>query len=178
MCNNNIGGKTMKNFTKTREGYIPSIFSNRDEFLTPFDKMFDELMNNSFPTFGKDFGIDFFEKGSYPKCDVIDYSDKVRIELEIPGVDKSDITIEMKPINGSKHLVISGKKAAEYKNDGNTTFIRRELKRSAFQRSFVIHDSLESDKINAEFKNGILVVDIPKKEAGKIEETVTKIEIK
>lgn len=168
----------MKSLTKNN-GYLPSIFSNRDEFLTPFDKMFDELMNTSFPTFGKDFGIDFFEKGSYPKCDVIDYDNKVQIELEIPGVDKSDISIEMKPINGIKQLVISGKKAQTINDLNNSKhFIRRELKRSTFQRSFVIHESLEPDKINAEFKNGILVVDIPKKVPEKVEEQVTKIEIK
>lgn len=166
----------MKNLTKNN-GYLPSIFSNRDEFLTPFDRMFDEIMNNSFPTFGKDFGIDFFERGSYPKCDIIDYDDKVQIELEIPGVDKSDISIEMKPINGSKQLVISGKKTQTEENKSKS-FIRRELKRSAFQRSFVIHESLEPDKINAEFKNGILVVDIPKKVPEKVEEQATKIEIK
>jgi HSP20 family protein len=173
MCNNNIGGNIMK-----KQSYLPSLFSHREEFLTPFDKMFDELMNSSFPTFGKDFGIDFFEKGSYPKCDIVDYKDKVRIELEIPGVDKSDICIEMKPVNGSKQLIISGKKALKTEDNENKQFIRRELKRSAFQRSFAIHDSLLSDKIDAEFKNGILIVDIPKKEPNETEQVTTKIDIK
>ncbi len=167
----------MKNLTK-KMSYLPSILSNRDEFLTPFDKMFDEIINSAFPTFGKDFGLDFFEKGSYPKCDVIEYDDKVRIELEIPGVDKSDISIEMKSMNGSKQLIISGKKAQTTEDNESKQFIRRELKRSAFQRSFVIHESLEPDKINAEFKNGILIVDIPKKVPEKIQEEVTKINIK
>ena len=163
---------------KKQQSYLPAPFSHRDEFLTPFDKMFDELMNTSFPWFGKDFGIDFFEKGSYPKCDIVDYKDKVRIELEIPGVDKSDISIEMKPVNGTKQLIISGKKASKTEDKETKQFIRRELKRSAFQRSFDIHDSLVSDNINAEFKNGILLVDIPKKEPGKEKEISTKIEIK
>jgi len=166
----------MKSLSKN--GYLPSIFSNRDEFLTPFDKMFDEIMNTSFPAFGKDFGVDFFEKGSYPKCDVIDYEDKVQIELEIPGVDKSDISIEMKPVNGNKHLLVSGKKSQSIEDSKSKQFIRRELKRSSFQRSFVIHESLESDNINAEFKNGILIIDIPKRVPEKVEETVTKIQIK
>ncbi len=167
----------MKGLTKN-SGYIPSIFSTRDEFLTPFDKMFDEMANSFFPTFGKDFGVDFFEKGSYPKCDVIDYSDRIRIELEIPGVDKSNISIEMKPINGSKQLIISGQKSSASDDAENKQFIRRELKRSSFQRSFVIHESLDAGNINAEFKNGILTIDVPKRVPSKAEETPTKIEIK
>jgi len=167
----------MKNLNKNR-GYLPTIFSTKDEFLTPFERIFDEMVNSAFPTFGKNFGIDFFEKGSYPKCDVIDYEDRVTIELEIPGVEKSDISIEMKPINGSKQLIISGKKSQSIEETSSKQYIRRELKRSAFQRSFVIHEALEADKINAEFKNGILTVDIPKKEPEKVEEEVTKIEIK
>ena len=162
-----------------KQRYLPSLFSHRDEFLTPFDKLFDEMINSSFPTFGRDFGIDFFEKGSYPKCDIVDYSDKVRIELEIPGVDKSDISIEIKPVNGSKQLIISGKKTLDSKETNDEKqFIRRELKRSSFKRSFSINDLLESDNINAEFKNGILLIDIPKKEPEKVEEVTKKIDIK
>lgn len=167
----------MKNQIKNNS-YLSSIFSNKDEFLTPFDKLFDEMLNDTFPTFGKDLGMNFFEKGSYPKCDIVDYEDKVQIELEIPGINKSDISLEIKPINGSKQLIISGKKAPTYTENINKKYIRRELKRSAFQRSFVIHESLEPDKINAEFKDGILMVDIPKKVPEKVEEHVTKIEIK
>ena len=167
----------MKAITKNH-GYVPSMFSNRAELITPFDTMFDAIFNSSFPDFGKDFGIDFFEKGSYPKCDVVDYSDKIQIELEIPGVDKNDISIEMKPINGSKQLIISGKKSSEYKPDNGSQYLRRELKRSAFQRSFILHDELESDNINAQFKNGILLIDIPKKVPQEVKEEVTKIEIK
>ena len=165
----------MKQLAKV--GYVPSIFSHRDEFLTSFDKIFDEMMSNSFPNFGKEFGIDFFEKNSYPKCDTIDLPDKIQIEMEIPGVDKSDISIEIQNIDGIKALVISGKKSTKDVEE-KKNYIRRELKRSAFRRSFKLHEGLEGDKINAEFKNGILLIDIPKREPEKVEEVVTKIDIK
>ena len=165
----------MKNLTKNTS-YFPTLFSGRDEFLTPFDKMFDEMFNSSFPDFGKDFGLEFFEKAAYPKCDIIDRPDMMVVELEIPGVYKEDISIEIKPMNGNKQLIISGKKSSETKDDAK--YVRRELKRSSFQRSFVLHEELESDKISAEFKNGILQIGIPKKQPSETNEEVTKIEIK
>ena len=42
---------------------------NRDEFLTPFDRVFDELMNKQFPTFKEEVGVSF-NQGSYPKVNV------------------------------------------------------------------------------------------------------------
>ena len=47
---------------------------NRDEFLTPFDKAFDHLMEQTFPTFKEDVGV-AFNKGAYPKVNVYEYDD-------------------------------------------------------------------------------------------------------
>ncbi len=76
---------------------------HRDEFLTPFDQIFDEFFKANVPNFSQEFGVDFFEKGSYPRVDVIDYSDKVVIEAEVPGLSKQDVNVEV-PINQIYHL--------------------------------------------------------------------------
>ena len=68
---------------------------DRDEFLTPFDRIFDQVFSTSFPSFTKEFGVDFFEKGSYPRVDVLEYKDKVEIEAEIPGLSKEDVAVEV-----------------------------------------------------------------------------------
>ena len=60
---------------------------NRDEFLTPFDRMFDNIVNTQFPEFEKNFGISF-EKGSFPKVDVADYDESIVIVAEIPSLKK------------------------------------------------------------------------------------------
>ena len=65
-------------------------FLDRDEFLTPFDKIFDKMMVQQFPEFTKEVGIDFFYAGSYPKVDAMEFSDRVVIEAEIPGLKKED----------------------------------------------------------------------------------------
>ena len=58
---------------------------DRDEFLTPFDRVFDEVFANHFPELTKELGVGFFEKQSYPRVDVVDYSDRVEILAESLG---------------------------------------------------------------------------------------------
>jgi len=130
---------------------------NRDEFLTPFDRMFDNIVSNQFPEFEKDFGISF-EKGSFPKVDVADYDDCVVIIAEIPSLKKDALKIDVEDgilsISGDKHQL----------EDNNVRYIRKELKHSSFRRSFQLGDLLDSKKISANFEDGVLRVEIPKKE--------------
>lgn len=133
---------------------------HRDEFLTPFDRIFDEFFAANVPSFTQDFGVDFFEKGSYPKVNLIDFTDRVVIEAEIPGLDKSDVNVELE----ANVLTIVGNKLVVPNNEsGETgTYIRRELKRSSFRRSFTLGDNIFKDNVEATFQNGMLTVTLPK----------------
>ena len=102
---------------------------NRDEFLTPFDKIFDQLMDQTFPTFKDEVGVSF-NQGAYPKVNVYEYDDKISIVAEIPGLDKKNVTVDVE----EQVLTISGDKHG-FDSDGGKC-ITRELKQSAFKRSF------------------------------------------
>ena len=130
---------------------------NRDEFLTPFDKVFDHLMEQTFPTFKEDVGVSF-NKGAYPKVNVYEYDDKIGIVAEIPGLDKSNVSVEVE----EDVLIISGDKHG-FDSDGGKC-ITRELKQSAFTRSFNLGEYLDGTKVSAKFKDGMLSISIPKKE--------------
>ena len=130
---------------------------NRDEFLTPFDKVFDELMNASFPTFKEETGVSF-NKGAYPKVNVYEHDDKISIVAEIPGLDKKNVSVEVE----EDVLIISGDKHG-FDSDGGKC-ITRELKQSAFTRSFNLGEYLDGTKVSAKFKDGMLSISIPKKE--------------
>ena len=130
---------------------------NRDEFLTPFDKVFDELMSASFPTFKEEVGVSF-NKGAYPKVNIYEYDDKIGIVAEIPGLDKKNVTVEVE----EDVLIISGDKHG-FDSDGGKC-ITRELKQSAFKRSFNLGEYLDGKNISATFKDGMLSISIPKKE--------------
>ena len=128
---------------------------NRDEFLTPFDKIFDELMNKQFPSFQEEVGVSF-NKGAYPKVNVYEYDDKIGIVAEIPGLDKKNVTVDVE----DGILTISGDKHG-FDTDGGKC-ITRELKQSSFKRSFTLGEHLSGEEISAKFKDGMLSISIPK----------------
>jgi len=132
--------------------------SNRDEFLTPFDSIFDEMLAKSFPSFSEDFGVKFFGNQSYPKVDIVDFGEKLSIEAEIPGLSKDEVSVDYE----DNTLSIVGSKRSESSGE-NKKYIRKELKRSGFKRSFYLDDSFDVKKIKAKFENGLLIVDVPKK---------------
>jgi len=137
---------------------LPQFF-NRDEFLTPFDRLFDKVMENQFPNFAEEFGVKCFEGGAYPKVNVYEYEDKIGIVAEIPGLSKKQVNIEVEDnvltISGDKHNVA---------DDNTAKIIRRELKHSSFKRSFQLGDQLDAENVFAKFEDGILTVSIPKTE--------------
>ena len=128
---------------------------NRDEFLTPFDRIFDSLMDQTFPTFKEEVGVSF-NQGAYPKVNIYEYDDKVGIVAEIPGLDKKNVTVDVE----DGVLTISGDKHG-FDTDGGKC-ITRELKQSSFKRSFTLGEHLSGDDISAKFKDGMLSVSIPK----------------
>ena len=130
---------------------------DRNEFLTPFDRIFDELMNKQFPAFQEEVGVSF-NKGAYPKVNVYEYDDKIGIVAEIPGLDKKNVTVDVE----EDVLIISGDKHG-FDSDGGKC-ITRELKQSAFKRSFNLGEYLDGKNVSAKFKDGMLSISIPKKE--------------
>ena len=134
----------------------------RDEFLKPFDQVFDQMLTQQFPNFAEQTGIDFL-KGAYPKCNIIDTDDAVKVIAEIPGLTKDDVNIKVE--NGV--MTISGKQAHVDNTEREVKYIRRELKHSSFKRSFELGDTLDPTKISALFENGILTITILKREEAK-----------
>ena len=67
----------------------------RDEFFAPFDTLLDRVFAESFPEFSKEIGIQPFAQNAYPKCDIVDFSDRIEIIAEIPGLSKDQITIDV-----------------------------------------------------------------------------------
>ena len=95
---------------------------NRDDFITPFDSLFDDLLASHFPKLNSDLGGNFFAKGSYPRVDVIEKPDKLVLEAEIHGLTKEDITVELE----GENLVIKGCKRQKEGN-GSEKYLLRQL---------------------------------------------------
>ena len=147
---------------------IPMI--DRDSFLTPFDKMFDQIVSAQFPEMTKTVGVNPMQGSAYPKVNVYEYDDKVGVVAEIPGLDKKDLSIDVE----DGILTIAGNKHGLF-DDAGAKVIRRELKQSSFKRQFELGELLDGKKIKASFKDGLLSIQIPKVEPAKPEKHSVKI---
>ena len=143
---------------------------DRDSFLTPFDKMFDQIVSAQFPEMTKSVGVNPMQGTAYPKVNVYEYDDKVGVVAEIPGLDKKDLSIDVE----DGILTIAGNKHGLF-DDAGAKVIRRELKQSSFKRQFELGELLDGKKIKASFKDGLLSIQIPKVEPAKPEKHSVKI---
>ena len=134
-------------------------YFDRDDFLTPFDKMFDQIVEASFPDVTKSVGVKPFQGTAYPKVNVYEYDDKIGIVAEIPGLNKKQLDVSVE----DGILTISGDKHNTFEDDG-AKVLRRELKQSSFKRQFELGEMLDGKSVSASFKDGVLSVSIPKTE--------------
>lgn len=124
----------------------------------PSNFYFDDLLDD----FVKD------DKFSMMKSDIYEKDGKYYVEMDIPGFDKKDISINCE--NG--YLTIEAEK--NYENeDKSKKYIRRERTYGKVKRQFYVGD-IETENIKAEFKNGVLKVIVPIQDKN---ETKRKIEI-
>ena len=129
------------------------------------------LMRRTGDPFFNSFLEDFFDdrgftqggtKMSMPAVNIHEDQDNFRIEVAAPGFDKKDFKINIE----NEVLTISSEKQFEDSKEGETSS-RREFAYGAFQRSFTLPKSVDSDKIKAKYENGVLNISIPKKEESK-----------
>lgn len=127
----------------------------RDEFLTPFDRLFDEVFNN--------FGITPYAgshtKTSFPKVDVVEYIDKLVLEADVAGLDKEDVSVELE---GDTLTIRGGKKPASTETDNNARYVYREIKRSSFVRSFAVGEGIDKSNIKVDYQNGVIKIILPR----------------
>ena len=97
-----------------------------------------------------------------PVVDVYDNDDNIVLKAEIPGIDKKDIEIDVK----GRVLTLKGERSSdnEVKEDN---YYRRERCFGKFERAFNLPVNVELDKIKANYKDGVLEIEIPKPEEKK-----------
>ena len=97
-----------------------------------------------------------------PAVDLYEKDDYFVIKAELPGVDKKDISIDLK----DRVLTLSGERS--YENEvKEENYYRKERSYGKFQRAFTLPADVDSDKIKAEFKDGLLQIEVPKPEQQK-----------
>ena len=131
---------------------------------------------NEFDLFDDFFrGDDFFSRReqSLMKTDIREKDDKYIIEMDLPGFEKENINLELK----EGYLTVSAKVSREDNGDENERYVHKERFYGECSRNFYVGEDITEEDIRAEFKNGILKVNIPKKEAKKEIPEAKRIEI-
>ena len=94
-----------------------------------------------------------------PVVDIYDNEDAIVIKAELPGIEKKDISIDLK----DGVLTLEGERS--YDNEvKEENYHRKERAYGKFHRSFRLPENVDVDNIKADYKDGILKIDIPKPE--------------
>ena len=134
----------MELMTKTKNGWLPSLLED----------IFDERLAEN--------GLNTMK--SLPAVNIEEQEDKYVLELAAPGKTKKDFNIEL----DNDLLTISSEIKEEHKSeDKDRNFTRREFSYESFRRSFTLPDSVDTNKVKANYENGVLLVDLPKREEAK-----------
>ena len=132
-------------------------------YFTPFND-FRTIQSRFFePFFGRfNFLEDELPSGTWaPAVDVAEEGDKILVKVEVPGVDEKDLKINFE----DGVLTVTGERQFERKDERNYHRIERAY--GTFTRTFSLPRTVEANAITANYRNGILEIEIPKKEESK-----------
>ena len=116
-------------------------------------------INRLFDAFMSPFDETVTRSNLTPKLDIAELKDKFEIKAELPGMDEKDINLSL----NDGMLTISGEKKAETEQKDKGYYLK-ECSYGTFSRSVKLPDNIAEDKISANFKKGVLFIDMPKKE--------------
>lgn len=103
---------------------------------------------------------------SIPAVNILESDDNFTVQVAAPGKKRDDFKIEL----DNEVLTISSKEKKEKEtNEKNGRFTRREFSYSNFKRAFSLPEFVQSDKISASYENGVLMINLPKKEEAKVQ---------
>jgi HSP20 family protein len=142
-----LGG--IKTMTLTR--YNP--FTN-DDFSTPL-RLFNDSVNRIFSDAAT-------TRPWTPSVDIKESADEIVLRADLPGVDEKDIDIKVE--DGT--LTLKGERKFEHEKEGEG-YHRIERSYGSFVRCFALPESVSPEKVQANYKHGVLTVTLPKKEVAK-----------
>lgn len=130
--------------------------------------LFDEFLNgNLLPN--------YIEEGAWkstPAVNIYETDEKFEIEIAAPGLEKEDFKIDLK----NDYLLVYSEKKDKKEEKEKGKVVRSEFRYSSFQRSFALPKDIDATAINATHKNGVLIIELPKKTEQK-DSLVRQIEI-
>ncbi len=128
------------------------------------DRWFGQLWN---------WGPEEMSRSAGPRTDIYEDAEGLRFEFEVPGLDAKDVKVSL----AENTLTVSGERKLG-NEDKRENYHRIERTYGAFERSFTLPTSLDTEKVRADYKNGVLSVFIPRSERSKPKTVAVKVESK
>ncbi|GAA3602855.1 Hsp20/alpha crystallin family protein [Flavivirga amylovorans] len=119
----------------------------------------DDIFNRDLPSV---FTSNFNTGITLPKVNIKETADSFMVEMAVPGLKKSDFHLDL-----DNHVLSIFTEKNEENEHKEENYTRREFGYSSFRRTFTLPESVNDEKINANYKDGILSILLPKKEEAK-----------
>lgn len=139
------------NWTSSRRTLSPSFMVS--DVFEDFDRVVDSLMQPAH----------IGNAGFIPTCDISETKEHYLVSFDMPGVKKDEIKIEVQ----GNTLLIAGERQREIKESNTEVTVRRERAYGKFERTFELPKSIDTNKIEAHFDNGVLNIALPKADAAR-----------
>lgn len=144
-------------------------------FLSEMDHWFDQLRNDFEQLFWnprESYPTELTSWNRTPAVDVADHGDKYEMHVELPGINKEDINLEV-----TTHGIELSAKQEQNQDKKGKNWLRKERTTSSFYRSFEMPEEVKTDGVEAEMNDGVLTVILPKTKPTPKQKS-TKIKIK
>ncbi len=140
---------------------------NPKRVVSSVDRDFDTVFDSFFkaPVFRSEYNCDFM-----PRIDIVEEKDSISLQIELPGMKKDEIKVVVE--DGA--LTVSGERKQETR-DEDTNYIRVERDHGSFSRSFTLPENIDSERVSAEYKDGLLHITMQKTEKAKPKEIAVEI---
>lgn len=137
--------------------------------LVPRDSWFDfsHMFDHGFPTLRHRLDADVYS----PRINIVEKDENFEITADLPGVNKSDISVQLS--NGSLTIEAVTKKDDQEEKDGKV--IRKERYEGRLMRSFYLGHNIQQEDVQASFSDGVLTIVVPKLEDASPDSTNVEI---
>ena len=126
------------------------------------EREFDRLFRDSFTTFGGEREAEPSTRPWAPAVDIYETENSIVLKAELPGIDPKDVEVRVE----DNTLYLKGERKFE-KETKDENYHRVERSYGSFARSFSLPNSIDADKVVAEYKDGVLNLTLPKREEAK-----------
>ena len=124
------------------------------QFASDVESVFDQLFTRGGEGGEQSTGGDMHYQ---PRMNLVEYEDRFAVSLDLPGVNPSDVSVELK----DHRLMITGERR-QIESAGNAKAWRQECSWGKFRKAIQLPETIDADRVEADYENGVLTVSIPK----------------